>query len=58
MTNAEYIRSMSDEELAEFLSNPCTCTVDPTENGYRDCGNELCIKHLLKWLKQPKEKEE
>lgn len=50
MTNADYIRSMSDEELAEFL-------VD-VESRRSVCGggakwmiNEIC----LEWLKQPRE---
>ncbi len=52
-TNADRIRAMSDEELAKFIANPCECSVNPTEDGYRECGNELCKKHLLEWLKQP-----
>jgi hypothetical protein len=55
VTNAEHIRSMSDEELAEFIATPCVCDVDPTVDAYRECGNESCIKHLINWLKQPKE---
>ena len=54
-TNADRIRAMSDEELARFLSDPCCCEVDSEIDGYRECGNELCIQHLLKWLKQPAE---
>ena len=52
MTNADYIRSMSDEELAKVLSphiavkGACNCRRDWTEE-------------LLEWLKMPyKEKEE
>lgn len=46
MTNADYIRSMSDEELAEFLYIELL-----DEDGCRD--------HILNWLKQPpKENEE
>ena len=52
-TNADRIRAMSDDELAKFIANPCECSVNPTEDGYRECGNELCKKHLLEWLKQP-----
>lgn len=55
-TNADRIRAMSDEELANFIANPCECTVDPTVDGYRECGNKLCIQHLSEWLKQPVEK--
>ena len=56
MTNAQKIRAMTDEELAEFLCNR-----------FRDCfdgscpGAELCVagggkaNGLKKWLKQPVE---
>ncbi len=54
-TNADKIRSMSDEELAVLLSEPCECSVDPAEDGYRECGNKLCIEYLLNWLQQPAE---
>ena len=56
-TNADKIRAMSDEELAKYLSNPCDCTVDPERDGYRECGNDLCVKYLLEWLQQPAEEE-
>ena len=48
-TNADRIRAMSDEELAEFLSYGCPC---PTENCRPSCVN--CIGN---WLKQPAEVE-
>lgn len=57
ITNADRIRAMSDEELAKYLSNPCECTVDPERDGYRECGNDLCVKYLLEWLQQPAEEE-
>ena len=56
-TNADKIRAMSDEELAKHLSNPCDCAVDPERDGYRECGNDLCVKYLLEWLQQPAEEE-
>ena len=56
-TNADKIRAMSDEELAKYLSNPCECAVDPERDGYRECGNDLCVKYLLEWLQQPAEEE-
>lgn len=56
-TNADKIRTMSDEELAKYLSNPCDCAVDPERDGYRECGNDLCVKYLLEWLQQPAEEE-
>ena len=57
MTNADRIRAMSDEELAKYLSNPCGCAVDPERDGFRECGNDLCVKYLLEWLQQPAEEE-
>lgn len=51
-TNADRIRAMSDEELAAFLANPCQCDVDPERDGPRECGNDLCLQYLLKWLQQ------
>ena len=56
-TNADKIRAMSNEELAKYLSNPCDCAVDPERDGFRECGNELCVKYLLEWLQQPAEEE-
>lgn len=56
-TNADKIRAMSDEELAKYLSNPCDCEVDPERDGFRECGNDLCVKYLLEWLQQPAEEE-
>lgn len=58
-SNADRIRSMSDEELAEFLSHVHD---DPCESC---CGNlywcrrnnapePICQKHFLEWLQQPK----
>lgn len=46
-TNAERIRSMSDEELAKILGNKCICP--PTS----ECVN--CFDCWLKWLQQPAE---
>ena len=56
-TNADKIRAMSNEELAKYLSNPCDCEVDPERDGFRECGNDLCVKYLLEWLQQPAEEE-
>ena len=57
LTNADRIRAMSDEELAEFLAIPCQCAVEPERDGYRECGNDLCLKYLLDWLRQPAEED-
>ena len=51
-TNADRIRKMSDEELAKFIATPCQCEVRPKRDGFRECGNDLCLKYLLKWLQQ------
>ena len=51
MTNADRIRAMSDEELADFITGRQTggwCT---------DIGREMYYQHNLEWLKQPAEVE-
>lgn len=50
INNFHRIKAMSVEELATFLSNPCECEVDPEIDGYIECGNDLCIKRIIKWL--------
>ena len=50
MTNADRIRAMSDEELAEFIS-ACGC---PDHSNYCEASCTVCT---LKWLKQPVEGE-
>ena len=60
-TNADHIRSMTDEELAKWLDEDigccCYCSEDerlknePLLKGEK-C-DEQCKKHLLDWLKQP-----
>lgn len=57
MTNADRIRDMSDEELAKFIATPCQCEVRPKRDGFRECGNDLCLQYLLKWLRQPAEED-
>ena len=57
MTNADRIRAMSDEELAKFIATPCQCEVSPKRDGFRECGNDLCLQYLLKWLQQPAEED-
>lgn len=56
-TNADLIRTMSDEELAMFIpdwsyTNACKCDERP----YVDCNNE-CERCVLEWRKQPVEDE-
>ena len=57
MTNADRIRAMSDEELAKFIATPCQCEVRPERDGFRECGNDLCLQYLLKWLQSPTEED-
>ena len=56
-TNADMIRSMTDEQLAEFIANDClelsdmicgSCTQETTEN----CGSGCCVEHIVSWLKK------
>ena len=56
-TNADRIRRMSDEELAKFIATPCQCDVRPKRDGFRECGNDLCLQYLLKWLQSPTEED-
>ena len=59
MTNADRIRSMSDEELAEFLSDFKDCAKDClVGKGVKDC-SEICAtsETLRMWLKQPAKEE-
>jgi hypothetical protein len=63
-TNADRIRAMSDEELAEFLvvANPTNCIecafscgwrCQPDRQDYSD--TEKCVEGKKRWLKQPVE---
>ena len=51
-SNADRIRSMSDEELAKQFSHTSIC-----EQKYPKCmiAGEECAECLLEWLKQPAE---
>ena len=58
-TNADHIRSMTDDELAVFLECFGGCHYCPEyetapwdEHGILDCDGD-CEQHLLDWLKQP-----
>lgn len=55
MTNADRIRSMTDEELAKLMDE-ATDYFNCDECEFRhldDCGTSLlCQRHILKWLKQ------
>ena len=65
-TNADRIRSMSDEELSEFLThmNPTNCQdcafshgwrCQPDRDDYSDF--EKCKEGRKRWLQQPAEEE-
>ena len=46
MTNADRIRSMSDEELANFVHEGCPYIEE-------ECTMKGCVKCIIEWLKQP-----
>ena len=54
-TNADRIRAMSDEELAEFIPVMFDCCCNPTEECMREQTNRgECLKTkdcVLRWLK-------
>ena len=52
-SNADKIRAMSDEELANLLT-------DFSNNGgwVTEIGREICYKRITDWLQQPAEVEE
>ena len=54
ITNADKIRSMSDEELCKFLGEYKFC--DICDEGCDSCTyNGDCDKRLFDWIKQPAE---
>lgn len=54
MTNGEKIRSMTDEELAEFLDEDAsyTCLICARRDAKDSCVNYECKNKVLEWLKQ------
>ncbi len=50
MTNADRIRAMSDEELADVVANGVGCVRKAPH-----CMEEDCTPCILGWLKQPAE---
>ena len=42
ITNSEYIRSLTDEELADWLECP-----------EAECGDGSCTECVIRWLKKP-----
>ena len=52
ITNADKIRSMSDEELAKFVDGKIVCP--PTSECSQVCGGD-CVDCWLEWLQLPVE---
>ena len=59
LTNADHIRAMSDEGLAEFLSDFKDCAGDClVGRGVKDCSGICATRETLKmWLQQPAEED-
>lgn len=53
-TNADRIRAMSDEELAEIITDDW-CEIVCSGTDYL-CRDGTCEQHVLKWLKQEAER--
>ena len=53
-TNGDRIRSMSDEELAEFIGKFCDCQLGdcPITTSPYNCSENGCKGSWLKWLKR------
>ena len=54
-TNADRIRSMSDEELARWLVDATVCERVCGEDEY--CHGNECVKRVTDWLQQPVKEE-
>lgn len=56
LTNADRIRGLSDEELAEWIVKYMDCAECENMNGYKPCHNgECCTDHWLDWLRSSAE---
>lgn len=54
LTNADRIRAMTDEELAEFIAQQRYCTINPIADKFGVDTTQMFIKTqeiMLKWLK-------
>lgn len=49
LTNADFIRQMTDKELAEFLQWYMDCTDCPIKC---DSKKDICYDKMLEWLKK------
>ena len=53
VTNADKLRAMSDEELAEFIAYSTSCeTCAVRKSGSDECHNSNCSMAWLDWLRQ------
>ena len=52
MTIAEKIRSMTDEEMAEYICDTGSCDFCVYSGGSIDCRNKKCIDGILAFLRQ------
>lgn len=55
-TNADHIRSMTDQELADFLALFTMCDFCPADN--ENCPKNCCSMRLERWLKKPYKEDE
>ena len=55
MTNADRIRAMSDEEMAEFIISIPMCVGEDED---LNCEIDVCKECFLKWLQQPAEEDD
>ena len=52
MTNADRIRAMSDEELAELAFENITCYTCPQNLVCEAESRRMCVSNLIDWLKK------
>lgn len=50
MTNYDYLRSLSPEEMADLLTTE-SVYCDPDYKEYDYCSNSSCMTCMLNWLK-------
>ena len=55
LTNAQKIRAMTDEELAEFIISIPMCVGEDKD---LNCEIDVCKECFLKWLQQPAEEDD
>lgn len=52
-TNGDWIRGMSNEKLADFLSDITDCVICPIHDFCRANKYEICCKAMLHWMNSP-----